>query len=78
MKESKPNFWIPDNEVEKLDRTLRGRSRPHAVIHTEHGAKLCKDLDRIRENINEELSPKKGEIPTNDEIANAVKTLAKY
>lgn len=39
-----------------------------------------KRLDRIRENINDELSPKKSEanaMPTNDEIANAVKTLAK-
>lgn len=36
-----------------------------------------KKLDRIRENINDELGPKKGEMPSNDEIANAVKTLAK-
>lgn len=36
-----------------------------------------KKLDRIRENINDELGSKKSEIPTNDEIANAVKTLAK-
>ncbi len=37
-------------------------------------------LDRIKENINNELGPnanKKSEMPTNDEIANAVKTLAK-
>ncbi len=37
-----------------------------------------KKLDRIRQNINDELNNnKKGEMPTNDEIANAVKTLAK-
>ena len=41
-----------------------------------------KKLDRIRENINDEINDiakpeKKSEIPTNDEIANAVKTLAK-
>ncbi len=37
-----------------------------------------KKLDRIKENINEELGPnKKSEMPTNDEIAQAVKTLAK-
>lgn len=36
-----------------------------------------KKLDRIRQNINEELGGKKSEMPTNDEIANAVKTLAK-
>ena len=36
-----------------------------------------KKLDRIKENINDELGPKKGEMPSNDEIANAVKTLAK-
>lgn len=38
-----------------------------------------KKLDRIRENINDEVNnvEKKSEMPTNDEIANAVKTLAK-
>ena len=38
-----------------------------------------KKLDRIRENINDELknTDQKSEVPTNDEIANAVKTLAK-
>lgn len=36
-----------------------------------------KKLDRIKENINEELNPKKSEMPSNEEIANAVKTLAK-
>lgn len=37
-----------------------------------------KKLDRIRENINDELGkPQKSEVPTNDEIASAVKTLAK-
>ena len=37
-----------------------------------------KKLDRIRENINDELStPKKSEMPSNEEIAEAVKTLAK-
>lgn len=38
-----------------------------------------KKLDRIRENINDEVknTEKKSEMPTNDEIANAVKTLAK-
>lgn len=36
-----------------------------------------KKLDRIKENINEEVTPKKSEMPSNEEIANAVKTLAK-
>jgi len=37
-----------------------------------------KKLDRIRENINDDVkNKKKSDIPTNDEIANAVKTLAK-
>lgn len=38
-----------------------------------------KKLDRIRENINDELknTDQKSEVPSNDEIANAVKTLAK-
>ncbi len=39
-----------------------------------------KKLERIKENINDELAPKKSEaeaMPTNDEIAQAVKTLAK-
>lgn len=38
-----------------------------------------KKLDRIRENINDEVNNenKKSEMPSNDEIANAVKTLAK-
>lgn len=36
-----------------------------------------KRLERIKNNINEELNHNKSEMPTNDEIANAVKTLAK-
>lgn len=36
-----------------------------------------KKLERIRNNINDDLSGQKSEMPTNDEIANAVKTLAK-
>lgn len=86
MKESKPNFWIPDNEVEKLDRTLRGRSRPHAVIHTEHGAKLCKDLDRIRLSLEENIADDslaetdlyifKVELPEGEKIQNKTKVFS--
>lgn len=36
-----------------------------------------KKLDRIKENINDEVNPQKSEMPSNEEIANAVKTLAK-
>lgn len=36
-----------------------------------------KKLERIRNNINDDLTGPKSEMPTNDEIANAVKTLAK-
>lgn len=61
---------------DELDKFIKSNKFYDKSVQTEVNKKK---LDRIRENINEELggTNKKSEMPTNDEIANAVKTLAK-
>lgn len=61
-------------EASSLDQFIKSNKFYDTSVQSEVNQKK---LDRIRENINDELGPKKSEMPTNDEIANAVKTLAK-
>ena len=61
-------------EASALDAFIKSGKFYDQSVQTEVNKKK---LDRIKENINDELGPKKGEMPSNDEIANAVKTLAK-
>ena len=63
-----------EKEVSELDAFIKSGKFYSESVQSEVNKKK---LERIKENINDELSPKKGEMPTNDEIANAVKTLAK-
>lgn len=62
-------------EVSSLEQFIKSNKFYDSSVQAEVNQKK---LDRIRENINDELGkPKKSEMPTNDEIAGAVKTLAK-
>ncbi len=63
-----------EKEVSELDSFIKSGKFYSETVQTEVNKKK---LDRIKENINDELGPKKGEMPSNEEIANAVKTLAK-
>lgn len=40
MNNQRPHFWIPDNEVEQVSKTLRGDTKPRDIVHSEHGVKL--------------------------------------
>lgn len=62
-------------QSDELEKFIKSNKFYDKSVQTEVNKKK---LDRIRENINDELGPrKKSEMPTNDEIADAVKTLAK-
>ncbi len=65
-----------DSNLNELDLFIKSDKFYDKSVQSEVNKKK---LDRIRENINDELGPqkKKSEVPTNEEIANAVKTLAK-
>lgn len=60
-------------EASSLEQFIKSNKFYDTAVQSEVNQKK---LDRIRENINDELGPKKSEMPTNDEIAGAVKTLA--
>ena len=51
--ENKPHFWIPDNEVERIEKKLRGKTTPRAVVYAEHGVKLSSGLKAIKESLDE-------------------------
>lgn len=51
MNDKKNHFWIPDGEITRLDKILRGRSTPKNVPFAEHGQKLSKSLQLIKETI---------------------------
>lgn len=65
-------------ETSEMDAFIKSNKFYDKAVQSEVNKKR---LDRIKENINDELNPKKSDasnnMPTNDEIANAVKTLAK-
>ena len=53
------HFWIPDEEVIRIDKTLTGRSNPRNVQYSEHGSKLSHSLQSIKdvlENVSEDDS----------------------
>lgn len=47
--ERRSHFWIPDEEVERLDKRLTGRSKQRDVVPAEHGAKLSASLQHVLE-----------------------------
>lgn len=44
----KPHFWIPDKEVQRLEKVPTGRTRPRDVPFREHGNKLSQGLDLVK------------------------------
>lgn len=49
--ERKDHFWIPDEEVVRLNKTLTARPSPRNVPFAEHGQKLSHSLQSIKEAI---------------------------
>lgn len=47
----RPHFWIPDNEVEQVSKTIRGDSKPRDIVHSEHGAKLSQGLQFVKQSL---------------------------
>lgn len=52
-KKNKEHFWIPDEEVVRLDKTLTARTIPRNVPFAEHGQKLSNSLQAIKQAIEE-------------------------
>jgi hypothetical protein len=50
-KNQKSHLWIPDEEVQRIDKTLTGRSTPRNVPFAEHGSKLSQSLQVIRQTL---------------------------
>lgn len=47
----RPHFWIPDNEVERVDKKLQARTTPRDVVFSEHGSKLSHGLQMVKQSI---------------------------
>ena len=47
MSDQLQNLWIPDEEVEQLDKKLRGFSEDRGLDHSAHGATLSTGLKNI-------------------------------
>ena len=45
----KPHFWIPDEEVHKLEKKLQGGQKPRIISFREHGSKLSHSMQSIKE-----------------------------
>jgi len=48
-KDQKSHLWIPDEEVQRLNKTLTARSTPRNVPFAEHGLKLSYSLQAIKQ-----------------------------
>lgn len=46
---NKNHLWIPESEVQKVDKKLQGRTKPRNIQHSEHGAKLGKSLSELKD-----------------------------
>ncbi|BAE85194.1 S8 family peptidase [Desulfitobacterium hafniense] len=44
----KSHLWIPDEEVQRLDKTLTARSKPRNISFAEHGSKLSQSLMSVK------------------------------
>ena len=47
MSDQLQNLWIPDEEVERKDKKLRGNSEDRGLDHSVHGATLSTGLRNI-------------------------------
>ena len=45
----KSHLWIPDEEVQKINKKLTGRTKPRNIAFSEHGSKLSHGLQTIKE-----------------------------
>lgn len=45
----RPHFWIPDEEVQQVPKTLQARPKPRDIIFSEHGAKLSQGLQIVKQ-----------------------------
>ena len=45
----KSHLWIPDEEVQRLVKTLTGRTKPRNVSFAEHGSKLSHGLQTVKQ-----------------------------
>lgn len=50
-KEQKSHFWIPDEEVQRIDKTLTARPTQRNVSFSEHGSKLSYGLQVIKQTL---------------------------
>jgi hypothetical protein len=48
-KNQKSHLWIPDEEIQRLDKTLTGRTKPRNVPFVEHGSKLSHGLQTVKQ-----------------------------
>ena len=48
MSDKKSHLWIPDEEVQRLDKRLTARPKPRKVSFVEHGNKLSQSLMSIK------------------------------
>lgn len=53
MNEKKPHFWIPDNEIERISKTPTARQTPRDIVYSEHGAKLSRELQFVKQAVDE-------------------------
>ena len=47
MAESKNHLWIPDGEIDNVEKKPTGRSNQYGLEHTDHGQKLSQGLQNI-------------------------------
>jgi hypothetical protein len=52
----KSHLWIPDEEIQRLDKTLTARSKPRNVSFVEHGSKLSQSLMSVKASL-ERVAP---------------------
>ena len=47
MAELKNHLWIPDGEIDNVEKKPTGRSNQYGLEHTDHGQKLSQGLQNI-------------------------------
>lgn len=59
MSDTKNHFYIPEEEVTRLHKTLQARPKQRNISYSAHGAKLSSSLKRIKEVFYEKIYIKK-------------------
>lgn len=47
----KEHFWIPEEEVQRIDKKLTARPKPRNISYAEHGAKLSDSLQLVKKSL---------------------------